>query len=139
MKLFSTCRFNVLQCLALELRTISLLTPGRLEYNIRIQPVYLIISNASVKRKHFHLFFKLHASNEIIPITWLHRATTSVHRAKNLCRTDRSENKSIMSLTRKNYNEITHEISSCFHKNYWKSKFKLKIKKEKILSRKQNW
>ena len=53
------------------------------------------------------MFFTLHPSNEIMPLTELHAAHNS-------CRTDTSENKSIISQIKKVYNGITHKISSCF-------------------------
>ena len=63
---------------------------SRRMFSGNIQPVYPLICNGLVKRKHFHLFYKVHTGNEIMPIMWLHRA-------KNPCRTDTSENKSIIS------------------------------------------
>ena len=62
--------------------------------NCNIQPVYPLISNALVRRKHFDLFFILHTSHEIISIMQLHTAN-------DLCRTDTSEQTSIISQTKK--------------------------------------
>ena len=42
------------------------------------------------------------------------------------CRTGTSEKKSIILQTKNLFNEITHKISSCFLKNHWRSKFRLR-------------
>ena len=64
-----------------------------------------------------------------------------LHRAKNSCRTDTSENKSIISQIKKLYNEITNKILSCFIKNYGKklaqAKKKLKRKRERTVSKEE--
>ena len=62
--------------------------------NCNIQPFYPLISDTLVKRKHFQLSFRLHNSNGVIAIKW-------IHTANNPCRTDTSENRSIIFQTKK--------------------------------------
>ena len=66
-----------------------------------------------MKREHFHLFFILHTSNEIIPIMCGCTQETVpielIHPKSNL-----------HIWYEKFYNEITRKISSCFIRNYGK-------------------
>lgn len=80
------------------------------------------------KRKHFHLFFRLHSSNEIISIMCLHTPDNPFT----------SENKSIISQAKNIF--IKKQLTSCcFIKNHRKSKFKPKeVKEEKELGKKKS-
>ena len=71
------------------------------------------------KKQHFHLLLSLNTSTELIEVMWL---LTSNH----TCRTGTSEKKSIIPQTKILFNEITHKISSCFLKDHWRSKFRLR-------------
>ena len=79
-----------------------------------------------MKREHFHLFFILNTSNEIIPIM---RGCTQETVPVELIH----PKSSLHIWYEKFCNEITRKISSCFMKNYWK---KASLNQKKLKKRK---